>query len=37
MDMVFWLIEANAPIMKIYFKCIFKKLKKLNKKFKVYI
>jgi hypothetical protein len=22
---VFWLIGANAPIMKIHFKCIFKK------------
>jgi hypothetical protein len=26
-DMVFWLIGANAPIMKIYFKYIFKKSK----------
>jgi hypothetical protein len=26
-NMVFWLIGANAPIMKIYFKCILKKLK----------
>jgi hypothetical protein len=35
--MVFWLIGANTPIMKIYFKCISKKIKKLNKKFWVCI
>jgi hypothetical protein len=29
--MVFWLIGANALIMKIYFKCIFKKSEKLKK------
>jgi hypothetical protein len=23
-DMVFWLIGANAPIMKVHFKCILK-------------
>jgi hypothetical protein len=34
---VFWLIGANAPIMRIHFKCILKKIKKLNKKFWVCI
>jgi hypothetical protein len=32
-EMVFWLIGANAPIMKIQFKCILKNSKKLNKIF----
>jgi hypothetical protein len=31
-DMVFWLIGANTLIIKIHFKCIFKKSKKMNKK-----
>jgi hypothetical protein len=31
-DMVFWLIGANASIMKIHFKCIFKKSKKIEQK-----
>jgi hypothetical protein len=35
--MVFWLIGANAPIIKIYFKCILKKSKNMNKKFPVCI
>jgi hypothetical protein len=30
MGMVFWLIGANAPIMKIYFKCISKNHKKIE-------
>jgi hypothetical protein len=30
--MVFWLIGANTPIIKIYFKCILKKLKKIEQK-----
>jgi hypothetical protein len=32
MDMVFWLIGANAHIIKIYFKCIFQKIKKIEQK-----
>jgi hypothetical protein len=35
LDMVFWLIGANAPIMKIHFKCILKNSNNLNKKFSV--
>jgi hypothetical protein len=31
-DMVFWLIGSNAPIMKIYFKCILKKIRKIEQK-----
>jgi hypothetical protein len=36
-DMVFWLIGANAPIMKVHFKCILKKLKNSDKIFRVCI
>jgi hypothetical protein len=36
-DMVFWLIGANALIMKIHFKCISKKLKNSDKIFRVCI
>jgi hypothetical protein len=35
-DTVFWLIGANAPIMKVHFKCI-KKIKNLDKIFRVCI
>jgi hypothetical protein len=36
-EMVFLLIGANAPIMKIHFKCILKSSNNLNKKFSVCI
>jgi hypothetical protein len=36
-DMVFWLIGANAPIMKVYFKSIFYKIKNSDKIFRVCI
>jgi hypothetical protein len=35
-DMVFWLIGANAPIMKIHYN-IFKKIEKIEKNFRVCI